>query len=219
MFESTESKSRINFLEVLQRSGTKYILTKESLEYLKGVHFPPQGFKKIQQGICFSKKADWLAHLTSIGIDNPFHVRLVTEAALLGGLMESDINPNLIVLSDDAGLFNILKHGLCWIHAERLIKKLEPNNELFAAELASTRNEIWTLYNKLKEYKLVPTLAKANCIEREKVGDVGIPSLVRRKPVLSLAILFGTILITVSVVNRKSQNWGQLLRNRILSTA
>jgi hypothetical protein len=29
------------------------------------------------------------------------------------------------VLSDDAGQFNIGHHALCWVHAERLVHKLE----------------------------------------------------------------------------------------------
>jgi hypothetical protein len=29
------------------------------------------------------------------------------------------------VLSDDAGQFNLGQHALCWVHAERLVHKLD----------------------------------------------------------------------------------------------
>ena len=165
IFESTESKSRLNFLEILQGSTPKYRLTSESFVYLERVHLPPHGFKKLQLGISYSNELEWQGYLKSVGLDNPFHIRLATEAALIGGLLESEINPNLIILSDDAGQFNILLHALCWIHAERLIKKLEPINDFFASELEAARDEIWSLYNELKAYKEAPTHEWANTIE------------------------------------------------------
>jgi hypothetical protein len=30
-----------------------------------------------------------------------------------------------VIVSDDAGQFNVGQHGLCWVHAERLIHKLD----------------------------------------------------------------------------------------------
>ena len=30
-----------------------------------------------------------------------------------------------VVLSDDAGQFNVGRHALCWVHAERLVHKLD----------------------------------------------------------------------------------------------
>ena len=91
-----------------------------------------------------------------VGIVSSQHVRLSTEAALMGALLTTDINPNLVVLSDDAGQFNIFKHALCWVHAERLIKKLEPINSSFALEQEQARTGIWDLYESLSAYKANP---------------------------------------------------------------
>jgi len=33
--------------------------------------------------------------------------------------------PDTVIVSDDAGQFNVGQHGLCWVHAERLIHKLD----------------------------------------------------------------------------------------------
>lgn len=153
VFESTESKSRVNFLKVLQGSQIHYRLGTESFEYLKRYQLPPYQLQKLKQGVSFGTEKLWAEYLSQIGIDSPFHTRLVTEAALLGALLVTDINPNLIILSDDAGQFNILQHALCWFHAERLIKKLEPINDFFEQELEKARGDIWDLYDKIALFK------------------------------------------------------------------
>ena len=58
------------------------------------------------------------------------HIRIATEGVLLGSLLMHGINPELAIVSDDAGQFNVLLHGLCWIHAERVQAKLTLCREL-----------------------------------------------------------------------------------------
>jgi hypothetical protein len=165
VFESTESKSRVNFLEVLLGSDKYYRIGVESLEYLKRYNLPPYQLKKLNLGLFFPTPELWDGYLKQIGIVSSFHVRLLTEAALLGALLDIGINPSLVILSDDAGQFNILRHALCWIHAERLIKKLEPINPVFAYEQEQVRDEIWKLYDELQAFKTNPTAEHAAVIE------------------------------------------------------
>ncbi len=165
VFESTESKSRVNFLEVLLGRRTCYRIGVESIEYCERYNLAPFQLKKLKIGLSFSTPELWAEYLKQIGIKSPPHVRLVTEAALLGALLVTDINPALIILSDDAGQFNIFKHPLCWIHAVRLIKKLEPINDAFALELEQVRGEIWNLYDELAEFKKNPTPEQAIVLE------------------------------------------------------
>ena len=47
------------------------------------------------------------------------HVRIASEGALLGGLVERGVSPELVVLSDGAPQFVVFVHASCWIHAER----------------------------------------------------------------------------------------------------
>ena len=86
----------------------------------------------------------------------PRHRTLATEAALLGTLYAQGLREDLVILSDDAGQFNILLHALCWIHTERLIHKLIPLNDQQREAIATVRDQVWSLYADLKAYRLKP---------------------------------------------------------------
>ena len=62
-----------------------------------------------------------------------------------------------LIVSDDAGQFKIGSHGLCWVHAERLVHKLDTFTEENRAAQASVRASIWEFYADLKAYRCAPT--------------------------------------------------------------
>ncbi len=95
-----------------------------------------------------------------MGIDRVHHVRIATEGALIGRLVEHGLNPDLVILSDDAGQFNILLHALCWVHAERIIHKLIPGSDAQRDILAQCRGQIWDLCVVLKTYRESPSEEK-----------------------------------------------------------
>ena len=68
--------------------------------------------------------SQWLSYLKQLGIEKNSHVKTATEGALLGAVITSGVSPKLGIISDGAGQFRLLEHGLCWVHAERLINKL-----------------------------------------------------------------------------------------------
>jgi hypothetical protein len=43
-------------------------------------------------------------------------------------VMSQGMNAGLRMLSDGAGQFNTLLHGLCWVHAERGLRRLQGTN-------------------------------------------------------------------------------------------
>jgi len=50
------------------------------------------------------------------------------------------LSANTVIVSDDAGQFNVGQHGLCWVHAERLVHKLDTfTDEHRIAQRASAR--------------------------------------------------------------------------------
>mgnify|MGYP001620158719 CR=1 FL=1 len=95
----------------------------------------------------------------------PDHERTPLVAALLGSALEHGINPELGIVSDDAGQFNILLHGLCWIHAERTIGKLVGFNDEQRAAVEESRTQIWDFYQALKAYRETPLAEKKAALE------------------------------------------------------
>ena len=161
-FSSTEHKSRVNFLELLRAGRTDYVLSDAALEYMRAHKLPAALLAALSthQDESFEDKKRWEKALESLGIIKARHVRTATEGALLGSVLEGEINPDLAIVSDDAGQFRILLHALCWIHAERTLAKLLGFNDSQRAALEQVRTQIWDFYKELKAYKLDPTEEK-----------------------------------------------------------
>lgn len=60
----------------------------------------------------------WQATLHELAISDARHIRIATEGALLGTVVDHGTAPDLAIISDEAGQFDVLTHALCWIHAE-----------------------------------------------------------------------------------------------------
>ncbi len=161
-FASTQSKSRINFLELLRAGRTDYVLNDIALDYMRSHQLPkgPLEALSAQQGRCFEDKEQWEACLASLGITSKRHMRIASEAGLLGSVVSGEVNPQLAVMSDDAGQFDVLAHALCWIHAERTLAKLVGFNDQQREALEAVRTQVWDFYRDLKAYKLTPNVEK-----------------------------------------------------------
>ena len=61
-----------------------------------------------------------------------------------------------MILSDDAGQFALDRHALCWVHAERLVHKLDTFTDRQHAAQQLVRALIWWFYADLKAYKRAP---------------------------------------------------------------
>jgi len=157
-FSSTKSKSRINFLTLLGAGRIRYTVNGEALDYMRAQKLPQIPFAKLSglSGMSFNGDS-WKNTFAEMNITNERHVRVVTEGALIGGLLENGFNPDLVIVSDDAGQFNVFLHALCWIHAERTIHKLVGFNDRQREALEAVRKQIWDFYRDLKNYKLTPT--------------------------------------------------------------
>lgn len=158
-FQSTDSKSRINFLELLRAGGTDYMLNSEALDYMKAQKLPMTQMD-LMAGCgkrVFEDQEQWKAVLESLGFTTRRHIRIATEGALLGSILErGTIHPDLVIVSDDAGQFDVFLHALCWIHAERSINKLVGFNDAQRNALEQIRTQLWEFYGELKAYKQTP---------------------------------------------------------------
>ena len=71
----------------------------------------------------------------------------------MGVVIASGVSPRLGLISDGAGQFRLLEHGLCWVHAERLINKLIPFSIAQRLAVETVQGAIWDFYQDLKAYK------------------------------------------------------------------
>jgi hypothetical protein len=183
-FSSTESKSRINFLSCLgQGSDYFYVLNAGAFAYMEQQKLPHILLARLElefegevlcsipladptdKGGRIETALDWEKWLDQHGIKTKRHRRIITEGALMGGLLAQGIPVNFSIVSDDAGQFNVFDHALCWIHAERIINRLIPLNDEHVKAVDEVRERLWQLYRDLKDYKLDPTAIQAEDIK------------------------------------------------------
>ena len=158
-FSSTDSKSRVNFLECLHAGSITTQVNAQALAYMheQGLSESLRERLRLHTPQTAQSLELWKKHLGALAIKDERHVRIATEGALLGSLLEKGFNPDLAIISDGAGQFAILLHALCWIHAERLIHKLIPFNDGSREAAAQVRAQVWNLYADLKAYKQQPS--------------------------------------------------------------
>jgi hypothetical protein len=157
-FESTGSKSRINFLKLMRAGHSDFVINIDAVCYMQANKLPQKVLHAINDnlGTIFANDTQWHDFLAQNEIINDRHVQIATEGALLGSIIEHGISQHLVILSDDAGQFNVLLHALCWIHANRAIDKIIPFTDQAKEDLDSVKDQIWQLYEGLKAYKQNP---------------------------------------------------------------
>jgi hypothetical protein len=167
----TESKSRINFLKLLQGGKEEYLINEDTLEYLKQMQLPCyfSGYVALSLGEKFTTLASWEQFLKERNITKKGEIRFLTEAALYANAIQTGIPRNLGVHSDDAGQFDVFLHSLCWIHEERHYRKLIMTTDEAQADLDRVRDQIWGIYQDLKAYKESPN--ERSCEEIAKKFD------------------------------------------------
>jgi len=148
----------------LLRAGyDDYVVNAEALDYMRQRALSGPVIARLAEHPVqfFADQVAWTAHLAALGISalkvNPDPVTIATEGALWGSIKAHGFLPDTVIVSDDAGQFNIGQHGLCWVHAERLVHKLDAFTDENRAAQASVRELIWQLYADLKAYRCHPT--------------------------------------------------------------
>jgi hypothetical protein len=165
-FHSSDSKSRLNFLETLRQPETDYVVNEVALAYWADQELSTTLREALAAGPrSFADATAWQAHLASVGVTGTRLVRLATEGALLGSLIEHGVSPELVVLSDGAGQFDVLVHASCWLHAERPLARMIPFCEAHRVVIARVRHQIWELYQDLKAYRAKPEPSQKTALE------------------------------------------------------
>jgi hypothetical protein len=165
-FASTESKSRLNFLEMLRGPDTDYVINETAVAYWRRQKLPKAMVDRLRRGRhVFADLAAWQARLRQLGITGPRHVRIAREGALLGSLMADGVSPDFVILSDGAGQYDVLAHAACWIHAERPLARMIPYHEKHREAIETVRRGIWELYQDLKAYRQHPEPSRRRDLE------------------------------------------------------
>lgn len=197
-FGTRSSKSRLNFLDLLRAGHTDYVLNEAAFTYLRsrGLAGPLIARLAAAGVTSFADEAEWDAHLDQLGITAPETAgvaviqdprQIVTEGAQWGSIHAHGFLRDAVLLSDDAGQFAVGRHALCWVHAERLVHKLDTFTDQQRAAQQRVRGLIWNFYAALKLYRTNPSKerrltlrARFDRIFRRRTGFVTLDRLLKR---------------------------------------
>ena len=192
-FGTTNSKSRLNFLELLRAGYTDFVINEAALAYMREHALSGSTIARLAEHPekHFADPTAWRAHLECLGITaltvTPNPVQIATEGALWGSIHAHEFLRDAVILSDDAGQFDVGYHALCWVHAERLVHKLDTFTEEQRAAQQRVRSLIWDFYADLKAYRLNPTprrrlqlRARFDRIFKRRTGFVTLDRLLAR---------------------------------------
>src|ERR1019366_3774614 len=162
-FGTRTSKSRLNFLDLLRAGHTDFVLNAAAFDYMRERALSATLIARLaeQPQTTFADQAAWSAQLDRLGFTGltitPDPVQIATEGAIWGSTKAHGFACDAVVLSDDAGQFAVGQHALCWVHAERLVHKLDTVTDLHRTAQERIRDLIWWFYADLKAYRTEPT--------------------------------------------------------------
>jgi len=192
-FGTRPNKNRLNFLDLLRGGHKDYVVNEAALSYMRDRSLSGAVIKRLAAAPQrhFAGHPAWQAHLEHLGISElqvaPDPGRIATEGALWGAVAAHGFLQDAVILSDDAGQFAVGRHALCWVHAERLVHKLDTFTNLHRAAQERVRKLIWRFYADLKLYCLDPNpqrrremRARFDRIFRRKTGFTTLDRLLER---------------------------------------
>ena len=118
-FGTTASKSRLNFLGLLRAGFTDYVVNDAALAYMRAHDLAEAVVQQLatHRRRVFDNEVVWLRHLRRLRVDGqkltPRQIRIATEGALWGAVREHGFLHGAVIISDDAGQFNVGEHALC----------------------------------------------------------------------------------------------------------
>jgi len=193
-FRTGPSKSRLAFLSRLCGGASLYVINDAALDYMKGRDLPQIAIDKFaaHEARIFASSGEWERHLQALASSEakvlPDPVLIASEAALWGAIRHQGLLRDTVIVSDDAGQFRVGVHGLCWVHAERLVHKLIPANDKQRNAVEVAKRMIWWFYHCLKNYKRAPSPEQAEVLrsrfdrifKRGRTGYATLDSLLKR---------------------------------------
>ena len=139
------------------------MLNDAAYDYMRNQGLPAATIARLQAEpeTRFSDQTAWQTHLDRLRFNaltvTPDPIRVATEGALWGSVQAHEFLCDAVIPSKpalgpaqpdpwDAGQFNIGQHALCWVHAERLVHKLDTFNDQHRAAQTRVRGLVWDFY-------------------------------------------------------------------------
>lgn len=164
-YRSSLTKDRLSFITVLWNSSPApdYRVDAIAVEYLRTRGASQWLIDRFASPSVTSLPDDaaWEAYLKARAIVGAEEVRRATEAVRLASLVAQGWLEETVILSDGAGQFAILCHALCWIHAERALRRLVPLGPVQRQAQERVLDEVWKYYRALKAYQQSPQAEQA----------------------------------------------------------
>jgi hypothetical protein len=183
----------LNFLDLLRAGHTDFVLNDAAFDYMRDRALSAALIARLaeQPQTAFVDQTAWQAHLERLGFTDltitPDPVQIASEGAIWGSIHAHDFLRDAVVLSDDAGQFAVGRHALCWVHAERLVHRLDAFTDHNRAAQQRVRKLIWDFYAALKTYRANPKKsrrlalrARFDRIFRGRTGFVTLDRLLAR---------------------------------------
>jgi hypothetical protein len=166
-FATRPSKSRLNFLDLLRAGDPDYVINAAALAYLVEHRVAEAVITGLlgHERRSFADEAAWQAHLDSFDL-GAGHRRRVTEAAMIGSIVARGLLTDTVIVSDDAGQFDVFQHALCWIHAERHLRRIVCVTDEQHRLVSVQRQLVWWFYADLKLYKDDPTATRRTALRQ-----------------------------------------------------
>ena len=175
-FDTRPKKSRLNFLSILQGKNTGFCLNEHAVHYMElysnTMSWVTDWFLEKAADIGYYSNVDDWQNLLLGSFIKESNYKSITEAAMLGYMAHNKrINPELIILSDAAGQFNLQRNAACWVHAERILTGIIPDSERVTRVKDKKLKQFWMLYRYINAKRHKPQFAKILRCRVEAVFD------------------------------------------------
>src|SRR3954466_8233645 len=166
-FATRPSGGRLAFLEVRRAGRPDYVLNAAAVAYMleRGVPEAIVTALLAHERHGFADEAAWSAHLAALGL-GAGSGRLAPEPAVVGAIVARGLLTDTVIVSDDAGRFDVLTHALCWVHAERHLRRVVCATAEQQRLVDLQRQLVWWLYADLKLYKDEPNPARRAALKQ-----------------------------------------------------
>ena len=173
-YRTTPKKDRLTIIDVLSnRQERRFLLNEDAVAYLDALKIAQVRRRQLlhlprDQMMDEETLLGLLAvHLPGVGEQTQ---KWILEALAVSAYhAQSEVPIVRLLMCDDAPQFQWVTDelALCWVHAGRHFKKLEPCVALHRERLERFQKDFWAYYHEVREYAEAPTTAERERLEQK----------------------------------------------------